>query len=78
GTTGAYYVNQGVSYIPSYSNLKEVSIDPYIEMRNAYLQNYDYGMAKVLKQQLIKDDATIQTDQAVLRILVLDSDNVNA
>ncbi|WP_239386142.1 VacJ family lipoprotein, partial [Stutzerimonas stutzeri] len=62
----------------SYSNLKEVSIDPYIAMRNAYLQNYDYGMAKVLKQQLSKDDATIQTDQAVLRILGLDSDNVNA
>ncbi|ORU76890.1 MlaA family lipoprotein, partial [Francisella tularensis] len=54
GTTGAYYVNQGVSYLPSYSNLKEVSIDPYIAMRNAYLQNYDYGMAKVLKQQLSK------------------------
>lgn len=35
-------------------------------------------MAKVLKQQLSKDDATIQTDQAVLRILGLDSDNVNA
>ncbi|EDN35677.1 hypothetical protein FTCG_01360 [Francisella tularensis subsp. novicida GA99-3549] len=78
GTTGAYYVNQGVSYLPSYSNLKEVSIDPYIAMRNAYLQNYDYGMAKVLKQQLSKDDATIQTDQAVLGVLGLDSDNVNA
>lgn len=78
GTTGAYYVNQGVSYLPSYSNLKEVSIDPYMAMRNAYLQNYDYGMAKVLKQQLSKDDATIQTDQAVLGVLGLDSDNVNA
>ncbi|MDE4963644.1 VacJ family lipoprotein, partial [Francisella tularensis subsp. holarctica] len=47
GTTGAFYVNQGVSYLPSYSNLKEGSIDPYIAMRNADLQNYDYGMAKV-------------------------------
>ncbi|ORM38992.1 ABC transporter [Francisella endosymbiont of Ornithodoros moubata] len=78
GTTGVYYVNQGVSYLPSYSNLKEVSIDPYIAMRNAYLQNYDYGVAKVLKQQLNKANATIQTDQAVLGVLGLDSDNVNA
>ncbi|API86165.1 MlaA family lipoprotein [Francisella uliginis] len=76
GVTGAYYVNQGVSYLPAYSNLKEVSIDPYIAMRNAYLQNYDYGMARVLKQDLRKDDATLQTDQAVLGVLGLDNDDV--
>ena len=48
GTTGAYYVNQGylICHHISYSNLKEVSIDPYIAVRNAYLQNYDYGVAK--------------------------------
>ncbi|AIT09374.1 ABC transporter [Candidatus Francisella endociliophora] len=73
GITGTYYVNQGVSYLPSYSNLKEVSIDPYIAMRNAYLQNYDYGMARVLKQKLHKDHATIETDQAVLGVLGIDN-----
>lgn len=78
GITGTYYVNQGVSYLPSYSNLQEVSIDPYIAMRNAYLQSYDYGMAKVLKQQLAKDDASIQTDMAVLGVLGLDKDTVEA
>ena len=46
GVTGTYYANQGVAYLPAYTNLKEVSIDPYVAMRNAYLQNYDYGMAK--------------------------------
>ncbi|ASG67323.1 lipoprotein [Francisella halioticida] len=76
GITGSYYVNQGVSYLPAYSNLKEVSIDPYIAMRNAYLQNYDYGMARVLKQDLRTDDATLQTDQAVLGVLGLDNDDV--
>ena len=73
GVTGTYYVNQGVSYLPAYSNLKEVSIDPYVAMRNAYLQNYDYGMAKVLKQELQADDSVIQNDKAVLGVLGLDS-----
>ncbi|GMN89445.1 MlaA family lipoprotein [Francisella sciaenopsi] len=76
GTTGTYYVNQGVSYLPSYSNLKEVSVDPYIAMRNAYLQSYDYGIAKVLKQELRKDDAALQTDMAVLGVLGMDNDNI--
>lgn len=75
GITGSYYVNQGVSYLPSYSNLQEVSIDPYIAMRNAYLQNYDYGMARVLKQELHKDKASLETDQAVLGVLGLDQGN---
>lgn len=43
---GLYYTNQGVSYLPAYSNLEEVSIDPYAALRNAYIQNYDYGMGK--------------------------------
>lgn len=78
GVTGAYYVNQGVSYLPAYSNLKEVSIDPYIAMRNAYLQNYDYGMARVLKQELHKDAETLETDQAVLGVLGLDNEDVSS
>lgn len=78
GTTGAYYANQGVSYLPSYSNLKEVSIDPYLAMRNAYLQNYDYGMARVLKQQMQQDDANLESDKAVLGMLGVDSSDVNS
>lgn len=78
GTTGAYYVNQGVSYLPSYSNLKEVSIDPYLAMRNAYLQNYDYGMARVLKQQLRQDDANLESDKAVLGMLGVDNSDVDS
>ena len=76
GVTGTYYTNQGVSYLPAYSNLKEVSIDPYVAMRNAYLQNYDYGMAKVLKQELSQDGDDLETDKAVLGVLGLDSSNV--
>lgn len=72
GITGTYYVNQGVAYLPAYNNLNEVSIDPYVAMRNAYLQNYDYGMAKVLKQELAQDDDAIETDKAVLGVLGLD------
>ena len=49
---GLYYINQGISYLPAYSNLEEVSIDPCAALRNAYIQNYDYGMAKVLKQKI--------------------------
>ena len=75
GMTGTYYVNQGVSYLPAYLNLKEVSIDPYVAMRNAYLQNYDYGMSKILKQDLQADDSVIQNDKAVLGVLGLDSEN---
>lgn len=76
GVTGTYYANQGVAYLPAYTNLKEVSIDPYVAMRNAYLQNYDYGMAKVLKQELSADDSVIENDKAVLGVLGLDSADV--
>ena len=75
GITGTYYVNQGVAYLPGYNSLKEVSIDPYIAMRNAYLQNYDYGMAKVLKQDLQTGNNTIDNDKAVLGLLGLNSSN---
>ncbi|APC96619.1 MlaA family lipoprotein [Francisella frigiditurris] len=77
GTTAAYYTNQGVSYLPAYDNLQEVSVDPYIAMRNAYIQNYDYGMSKVLKQELEKDDSTIETDAAVLGVLGLDGGSLD-
>ncbi len=73
GVTGAYYFNQGASYLPAYDNLSEVSVDPYVAMRNAYLQNYDYGMAKVLKQELNADKATMETDMAVLGVLGMDN-----
>ncbi len=73
GMTGTYYANQGATYLPAYNNLKEVSIDPYISMRNAYLQNYDYGMAQVLKQELSTDDSALENDKAVLGVLGLDS-----
>jgi len=76
GTTAAYYVNQGVSYLPAYDNLNEVSVDPYVALRNAYLQNYDYGMAKVLKQELAQDKATLETDMAVLGVLGMDNANL--
>ncbi len=62
--------------MPAYTNLKEVSIDPYVAMRNAYLQNYDYGMAKVLKQEQSADDSVIENDKAVLGVLGLDSADV--
>lgn len=78
GITGTYYVNQGVAYLPAYNNLNEVSIDPYVAMRNAYLQNYDYGIAKVLKQELAQDDDSIETDKAVLGVLGLDLDSSDA
>ena len=78
GTTAAYYANQGVSYLPAYDNLNEVSVDPYVAMRNAYLQNYDYGMAKVLKQELAQDKATLETDMAVLGVLGMDNANLTA
>ena len=75
GMTGTYYANQGVAYLPAYSNLKGVSIDPYAAMKNAYLQNYDYGMAKVLKQESQSDNSVIQNDKAILGVLGLDSSN---
>ncbi|KEI34755.1 lipoprotein [Francisella sp. W12-1067] len=76
GIYGTYQINQGVAYLPAYSNLKEVSIDPYIAMRNAYLQNYDYGMAKILKQELKADSDALETDKAVLGVLGYEGDNV--
>lgn len=76
GVTGTYYVNQGVAYLPAYNNFKEVSIDPYIAMRNAYLQNYDYGMSKILKQELQAEGNTNtnDNDRAVLGVLGLDAE----
>lgn len=72
---GLYYTNQGVSYLPAYSNLEEVSIDPYAALRNAYIQNYDYGMAKVLKQKDPALDSTQQSNQAILSVLGISDKN---
>jgi phospholipid-binding lipoprotein MlaA len=76
GSYGAYQVNQGVSYLPTYSNLKEVSIDPYLALRNAYLQSYDYGIAKILERDLAAVNNEINSDAAVLGVLGMDSDDV--
>ena len=81
GTTGVYYVNQGVSYLPSYSNLKEVSIDPYIAMRNAYLQNYDEeafdqdysNNSTALDLANVDNDDTTQSEATKLKIEVRDA-----
>ena len=76
GSYGAYQVNQGVSYLPTYSNLKEVSIDPYLALRNAYLQSYDYGIAKILERDLAAVDNEINSDAAVLGVLGMDTDDI--
>ena len=75
GTTGAYYVNQTASAIPAYENLKEVSLDPYIATRNAYLQNYDYGINKVLGRDTTQKSGDSDSDKAVLGVLGLDNNN---
>ncbi|MEY8714368.1 VacJ family lipoprotein [Francisella philomiragia] len=74
---GLYYTNQGVSYLPAYSNLEEVSVDPYTAMRNAYIQNYDYGMAKVLKQKDPSLDGS-QNDKAILSVLGINDTNAKS
>ncbi|API86995.1 MlaA family lipoprotein [Francisella uliginis] len=75
---GLYYTNQGVSYLPAYSNLQQTSLDPYVALRNAYLQNYDYSMAKILKQKLPQAESAQQNDQAVLDILGVSSKNATS
>ena len=73
-----YYTNQGVSYLPAYSNLQQTSLDPYVALRNVYLQNYDYSMAKILKQKLPGVESAQQNDQAVLNILGVSSKNTSS
>ena len=71
GAYGVYKANQGVAYLPSYQNLTQSAIDPYIALRNAYLQNYDYNLDKTLKlkpsQKQQKRD--MENKAAVLAIL---------
>ncbi|WP_150468389.1 VacJ family lipoprotein [Francisella sp. SYW-9] len=74
---GVYYTNQGVSYLPAYTNLQQSTLDPYTALRNAYLQNYDYSMAKILKQKLPQSESSQQNDQAVLNILGVNSKNAS-
>ena len=44
-------------------------------MRNAYIQNYDYGMAKVLKQKDLALDSTQHNNQAILSVLGISDKN---
>lgn len=67
---GIYKLNQGVSYLPQYQKLINSAIDPYVAMRNAYLQNYDHEIDKTLQ---VKHSAPKQSEldnqAAVLAIL---------
>lgn len=67
---GVYKLNQGVSYLPQYQKFMNSAIDPYVAMRNAYLQNYDHELDKTLQ---IKNSAPKQSEldnqAAVLAIL---------
>ncbi|MED7819296.1 MULTISPECIES: MlaA family lipoprotein [unclassified Francisella] len=75
---GLYYTNQGVSYLPAYSSLQQTSLDPYVALRNAYIQNYDYSMAQILKQKLPQSESSQQNDQAVLNILGVSDKNASS
>ena len=44
-----YKANESVQYLSLYTKLINSSIDPYVSVRNAYLQNYDYSLDKILK-----------------------------
>ena len=57
--------------------MEQVSPDPYLAMKTAYIQNYDYGVAKVLKQ---KDPSLneSQDDRQVLGILNLENKNTKS
>ena len=44
GLSGLYVVNTGAEFLPKYYNLTDYAIDPYIAVRNAYLQ---YTNAKI-------------------------------
>nr|WP_231138758.1 hypothetical protein [Francisella orientalis] len=46
-------------------------------MRNAYIQNYDYGMAKVLKQKDPSLDGS-QNDKAILSVLGINNTNAKS
>jgi phospholipid-binding lipoprotein MlaA len=75
---GIYYVNKGVSYLPAYTNLQQSTLDPYVALRNAYIQNYDYSMAKILKQKPPQAESAQQNDQAVLNILGINSGSTSS
>ncbi|WP_119344397.1 MlaA family lipoprotein [Facilibium subflavum] len=66
---GIYKANQGVQYLPQYKKLTNSAIDPYVAVRNAYLQNYDYEMAKTLQ---LKPTKTQQQEEAAQQQQVLD------
>ncbi len=72
---GVYKANEGVAYLPTYQNLAQSSIDPYVAIRNAYLQNYDYNLDKTLEVKTSSHkEGKSQNQQAVLAILNAEQD----
>ena len=49
GAYAVYEFNEGSSYLPIYEKVTKDALDPYVAVRNAYIQNYDYDLDKVLK-----------------------------
>lgn len=70
GAWGIYKVNEGVQYLGGYEKLVNSAIDPYVAIRNVYLQNYDYELEKTLQVKPKKvPEGGFDSDTAVLDIL---------
>jgi len=76
GFTGTYYFNQGVVFMPEYNNMYEVSIDPYVAMKNIYIQNHEYNIMKILGKEVANDKGKLEQDAEVLNILGLNDEDM--
>ncbi|MFZ9036335.1 MAG: MlaA family lipoprotein [Francisellaceae bacterium] len=66
---GGYKFNQGALYLPQYQKLVGSAIDPYVAVRNAYLQNLDYETNKNLGITTSPQNDGSVNQQEVLNLL---------